>query len=196
LKHREDRPFASDLAIVRRQYFELVGSNLDTRRTNLPVNRHAREDDAFHPLSERAFNNPTFLEKVTRMSAQWLARCPCETTRAVAAYVAYLREDYARAATLMLSCITENPENLDNWVDLAFALNHQAHPLGRHILFNHTEYITRFMASGSRIATMARLEALRNEIDSEGCDYGRIWQQVVGPPPEISPPPSPVSEQS
>lgn len=166
-----------DLAIVARQWAELSGRPLMVRRTNRLEDRCERLDTTFFFAAECAFEDPTFLDRAARLSAQWLARCNCETTRAIAGYVAYLRKDFARAATCFLACIAENPQNLDNWVDLAFALNHQGNPLGRHILFNHDEYIRRFAASGERMCTLSRLASIRASICADGADYSQVWPQ-------------------
>ncbi len=173
----------TDFRIVARQFAEVAGFPLVARVTNRLTDHLERVDLTFFGLAEKAFEDPDFPERLVRASAQWLTRCPCETTRAVAAYAAYLREDYARASTLLMGCIVDNPENLDNWVDLAFAFNHQAIPLGRHILFNHDEYIRRFVARGSRICTQARLEEMAREIDAEGTGYQTRWFDFIKPAP-------------
>lgn len=171
----------TDLGIVARQYAELTGYTLKPRRANLLANRHGREDETFIGLADRAFDDPGFIERLTRMAGQWLQRCPCETTRAIAAYAAYLRGDFSRAATFLLGCIGDSPRNLDNWVDLAFALNHLGNPLGRDILFNPDEYIERFAASGDRVCTLARLDGIRDAIVADGAAYSEVWGEWFDP---------------
>ena len=172
---------ATDFAIVCRQFAELTAHRLDERASNLLEHRQERRDVVFFVLADCALQDKPFLERLTRLSAQWLQRCPCETTRAIAAYTAYLRDDYGRAATYLLACIADNPQNLDNWVDLAFALNHMADPLGRHILFNHDEYIIRFMARGDRVCTLSRLQTIMQEIEADGAGYATVWRTMVPP---------------
>jgi hypothetical protein len=166
----------ADFAIVARQWAEITGQALQERPTHRVDALRERADSTFATLAERAFDDEAFLERLSRLSAQWLARCPNETTRAIAAYAAYLRGDYPRAATLLMGCIGENAENVDNWMDLAFALNHCADPLGRHILFNLEEYIDRF-AGG--MCTRTRLEALRDEIEAAGAGYAGVYMDWI-----------------
>ncbi len=47
-----------------------------------------------------------------------------EWVLACAGYVAYLGQDYEAACRWFLKAIEANPVNLDNWMDLAFALRH------------------------------------------------------------------------
>ncbi|NDD29319.1 MAG: hypothetical protein EB084_13735 [Proteobacteria bacterium] len=171
------RPHAADLQIVAKQWQALTGLPLRARRANLLGAGVEREDVLFPMLADRAFDEPDFLEKLGRLSGQWLRLCPCATTRAIAAYAAYLSEDYGRAVTLLMACIAEEPDNLDTWLDLAFALNHAADPLGRHILFNHAAYIQRYPEGGEGPCSLSRLRALRAAIEAGADDYAQTWSR-------------------
>ena len=169
------RPSPADFAIVSRQWMDLVGQPLAERRSNRLEGRVEREDHTFFVLAERAFGDAPFLERLERLSQQWLRRCPCATTRAIAGYAAYLRGDWSRAALLLQACVGDAPDNLDTWIDLAFALNHTGDPLGRHILFNHDEYVRRYCAEPAGPCTLQRLQAIRDAIDADGAAYTQVW---------------------
>lgn len=166
---------AADFAIVARQWHDLTGEPLVERVSNRLESRIERVDGLLFTLTERAFGDAAFLERLERLSGQWLRRCPCATTRAIAAYSAYLREDFSRAVTLLLACLNDAPDNLDTWIDLAFALNHVGDPMGRHILFNHAVYIERYTAAPAPICTQAHLRALGEAIDRDGVAYADVW---------------------
>lgn len=168
-------PSNPDFAIIARQWMELVGTALTERRANRLEARVERQDSLFFVLAERAFDDAPFVERLERLSQQWLRRCPCATTRAIAAYAAYLRGDFKRAAVLLQACISDAPDDLDNWIDLAFTLNHLGDPLGRHILFNHDEYVRRYAAQGEGRCTLERLRALHADIDASGASYASVW---------------------
>lgn len=165
----------ADLAIVARQWVDLVGTPLGERRANRLEARVERHDNLFFVLAERAFIDPPFIERLERLSQQWLRRCPCATTRAIAAYAAYLRSDFSRAAVMFQACISDAPDDLDTWIDLAFTLNHLGDPLGRHILFNHDEYVRRYALQAEGRCTLHRLRALRYDIDASGAAYATVW---------------------
>lgn len=167
----------ADFAIVARQWRELVGTSLTERRPNRLESRVERQDTVFFVLAERAFDDRPFVERLERLSQQWLRRCPCATTRAIAAYAAYLRGDFSRAAALLQACISDAPDDLDTWIDLAFTLNHLGDPLGRHILFNHDEYVRRYAEQADGRCTPQRLRALRDDIDAGGASYATVWPQ-------------------
>lgn len=166
---------AADFAIVARQWRDLTGEPLAERVSNRVEDRVERGDGLLFTLTERAFGDAAFLDRLERLSGQWLRRCPCATTRAIAAYAAYLREDFGRACTLLLACLSDAPDNLDTWIDLAFALNHQGDPLGRHILFNHDVYIERYVASSAPICTLTHLRDIGAEIERDGVAYADAW---------------------
>lgn len=170
-----------DFLIVARQFAELTGRRLQLRITNSLELQQTRLDRTFHALADSVFDDQSILPRLQGLSAQWLRRCDCETTRAIAGYTAYLRDDYERAAACFLACIGQNPINLDNWVDLAFSLNHLGDPLGRQILFDHDEFMRRFKARDTRMCSLPCLRAIGREIEEDHAGYAKVWSQYTPP---------------
>jgi hypothetical protein len=165
------------LSVVQRQFEEMAGFPLQPRRANRLDMRMDRQDTLFSKISELAYEAPHRLERLARVCPQWLERADCETTRALAGCIFYCRGDYGRAARHWMAAIAAEPSNLDTWLDLAFALTHDGQAdLGRHILFNYDEYVKRFKGP---VLSLAKLRALREAIESEGCGYAQRWTEYV-----------------
>lgn len=61
---------------------------------------------------------------------------------ALAGYIYYIDEDFIRAKRCFLRAISLNPDNLDNWIDLAFALRHNGeYEISNGIFFNYSYVI-------------------------------------------------------
>ena len=55
---------------------------------------------------------------------------------------AFLARNYKKAKSCFLKAISLNPDNLDNWIDLAFALRHNGeYEISNGILFNYNYII-------------------------------------------------------
>ncbi len=61
---------------------------------------------------------------------------------ALAGYLCYIKEDFKKAKMYFLKCVNLNPQNLDNWIDLAFIFRHLGDDkLANGILFNYDHII-------------------------------------------------------
>lgn len=167
------------LAITARQFREICGLELRPRLTNALEDGCVRRDTLFNELADVAATRPEALERLARACPGWLSRCDGEAMRAVAGYVAYCREDYGRAVNHFLAAAAANPRNLDNWLDLGFALRHQGDPLGMDLIFDHSEFMARFAASGASVCTLGRLRQIRDAIRADGADYAHDWRRHV-----------------
>ena len=164
---------------MRMQFRSLMGFELPSHGSNVLEARSVRVDQVFEGVADSLFRDPSRGEALWRFSLQWLARCNCELTRALAGYVAYCREDYPRATVHLLSAVAANPDNLDNWVDLAFSLAHQGDPLGLQLLFDHEPYMRAFAARKAPVCTLAVLREIGGELEREGVTYREAWRGHV-----------------
>jgi tetratricopeptide (TPR) repeat protein len=127
-------------------------------RTNRLEDRVIRRDIIFNLLAEKVFDHPKLLDLLTKKIKEWLRFDESELTYCLAGYIYYLKEDFRKARDYFLKAIDKNPQNLDNWFDLAFSLYHLGKPeqeLAKDIIFNF-DLFTKFY---SNIKVDKRLEA-------------------------------------
>jgi|GEM_PF-973372 len=77
---------------------------------------------------------PALLKKSRH--AEWALAC--------AGYVAYLQEEYGAASRWFLRCVEANPANLDNWMDLAFALRHTGEAATSNGILFYFDYVIHY----------------------------------------------------
>ena len=174
-----DAPPQPQFRIIADQFRQITGLELAPRRTNLIEARVDRQDLLFHHLADVMFERPDAIRLLQRALPGWLSRCPCETLRALAGYVAYCLEDYPRAVPAFLAAIAMNPRNLDTWIDLAFTLNHMGDPLGLELLFDHALYVEAFSQQAAPVCTLARLRALGETFAAQSTTYRHAWRDAL-----------------
>jgi len=119
--------------------FTRLTSIIPAHGTNRLSDKCIRKDIIFHNLSEKAFDQPKLLDLLTIKIKQWLKLNKSEFTYCLAGYIYYCKDDFKKAEKYFLKAIDRNPQNLDNWFDLAFSLYHQddrKYDLAKKILFN------------------------------------------------------------
>jgi len=115
--------------------------------TNKLEDRCTRKDVIFNTLAEKIFDNPKLLSLLRSKIRKWVKKNKDEFTYCLAGYLYYFAEEFSQAEKYFLKAINRNPQNLDNWFDLAFALYHQddeKHTLGKEILFNFDRCVEHF----------------------------------------------------
>jgi len=125
---------------IQKQFQKITSFKLIERETNhLSENIH-RKDSLFEKLTRFYFDYP---EKFARLCQEILPLIekesnPDETILALVGYLYYLQEKFQKAKIYFLKCVNLNPQNLDNWIDLAFTLRHLGeNKLANGILFNY-----------------------------------------------------------
>lgn len=120
------------------EFRKITAIPLIERQTNRLADGVARKDMSFEQLTYLFFfNRPKFgvLKKSIRL---WLKKEPSETILALAGYIYYIAEDFKKAKKYFFDCVRLNPDNLDNWIDLAFSLRHSGeNRVSSAILFHH-----------------------------------------------------------
>ena len=169
----------ADLRIMGTQFLALMGFELPPHTSNPLAARRVRLDHRFEAIADALYRDPSRGDGLWRFALQWLSRCNCEETRALAGHVAYCREDYPRATLHFLSAVAANPRNLDHWVDLAFSLVHQDDPLGRELLFDHVPYMEAFASRGVPVCTLAVLREIGRALEASGEGYRASWRSHV-----------------
>ncbi|MGE5279683.1 MAG: hypothetical protein ACM3L6_02925 [Deltaproteobacteria bacterium] len=115
-------------------------------RTNLLADLVRRKDTCFDLLTRLYLEKPEgFSLFRKRLSAYLRRHRGAEYLFASAGYAAYLGSSFPAACRWFLKAVQENPENLDNWMDLAFALRHAgAEEMSNGILF-HFDYLIHYV---------------------------------------------------
>jgi len=119
--------------------------------TNRLSDRYIRRDMVFTQMGNKVFDNHNLLNILLKKINDWLKLEQGEFTYVLAGYIYYLKEDFLKAEKYFLKAAGENPQNLDNWLDLAFSLYHQGdkkNRLAKKILFNF-DYCVNFFSSGN-----------------------------------------------
>jgi len=83
-----------------------------------------RMDKYFTYLTQLFFFNQKDFRKLLKELSVLLRKPSTELGWALRGYFSYLKKDYKDAASSFLEAIVLAPENLDNWLDYAFALRH------------------------------------------------------------------------
>lgn len=148
---------------IKEEFKRITGLELSTRQTNYLSDGVLRKDQLFSQLAILYYASPKNFTLLKRKIEVWLKDLKNETTFALAGYIHYIDEDYKKALRYFLENISFNPDNLDNWMDLAFALRHNGEDkISSGILFHYKYaiYYYRYL----------RLE---------GCGYDRLKKLVL-----------------
>ncbi|MCX5696211.1 MAG: tetratricopeptide repeat protein [Candidatus Omnitrophica bacterium] len=120
--------------------FDIIcGFRIFPRKTNNVSGYAEREDSLFPQLAVLYYSCPSKFNQLKGKINDWLKAQEDETILALAGYVYYISEDFKKAKEYFLKAIALNPDNLDNWMDLAFVLRHNGeYRISRGILFNYS----------------------------------------------------------
>jgi len=123
---------------IYQEFKKITGFELLTRQTNYLSDRIERKDSLFSQLAILYFTYPKKFKKLQQKVRDWLRKESSETIFALAGYIYYITEDFNKARKYFLKAISLNPDNLDNWIDLAFSLRHLGeYKISNGILFNY-----------------------------------------------------------
>jgi len=118
--------------------------------TNRLKDHCIRKDKIFDPLAEKIVDNPKILVLLSHKIKEWLRIEKSEFTYALAGYIYYCQKDFKKAEKFFFKAVNLNPENLDNWFDLAFCLYHQdikRHRIAIKMFFNF-DHSVKFLQIG------------------------------------------------
>jgi tetratricopeptide (TPR) repeat protein len=124
---------------IQKKFQKIAGFKLRRRQTNYLSERIIRKDWLFERLARLYFEEPKKFNQIVKKILPLinLKNDSDETLLALAGYLYYIQEDFKKAKIAFLKCIKLNPQNLDNWIDLAFTLRHLGeYKLANGILFN------------------------------------------------------------
>ena len=124
------------------------------RETNYLSDRVRRKDFIFPRLAEKMFDNPKSLKLLIEKVRTWIKISDDETVYAAAGYIYYLNSDFQKAKIFFAKAIEKNPDNLDNWLDLAFALYHtgkKEEKLAKAIIFNFDFFLKIYKKTKGRL---------------------------------------------
>jgi tetratricopeptide (TPR) repeat protein len=144
---------------VREEFFR-ISKVIPFHPTNRLEEKILRKSRIFDLLTLAVFDNPHILKLLSLRLCEWLKIDRSEFIYVVAGYIYYLQEDFLEAEKYFLKAISLNPDNLDNWYDLAFSLYHQDNrkfSLAKEILFNFDRCIRIFR---NKKVTLKKLEQL------------------------------------
>lgn len=120
------------------EFKRITGFELLPRQTNYLSNRVERKDPLFPQLTIIYFSDPQKFKRCKQRIRLWLKKEHSETTFALAGYIYYIIEDFKKAKNYFLKTVSINPDNLDNWIDLAFSLRQLGeYRVSNGIIFNH-----------------------------------------------------------
>jgi len=157
----------NSLRKVKKEFYKITRI-LPIHRTNFLEEKEIRKDIIFDFLAEKVFDNPELLDFLSKKIKKWLSWNKTEFTYCLAGYIYYIKDDFTTASRYFLNAIQKNPQNLDNWFDLAFSLYHQGqnkHNLGKGILFNFDYCLEFFKDKKVNLKTLET--ALKKAV--EGC---------------------------
>ncbi|MDP1852649.1 MAG: hypothetical protein Q8L26_00350 [Candidatus Omnitrophota bacterium] len=150
------------------EFKNIAGFDLSPRQTNYISGYIERIDSLFYRLSILYFSSPEKLRMLQGKIKNWLKEEQIETIFSLAGYIYYIAEDFSQAKKYFLKSISRNPDNLDNWIDLAFALRHLGeYKLSNGILFNHDYVIYYYKYLKLNANNFSKLKSLVLEISEK-----------------------------
>jgi len=158
---------------MEQEFFEITGFLPGPRLTNALAEKELRKDRLFQSLANLVFDSPEILHLLKSRVGSWLEEEFSERTQALAGYIAYLDEDYHRAASSFMTAVTMNPANLDSWLDLAFSLYHLSDPMGYAIIFNYDVFITLYREMEIKQCCRESLEKIEAEMLERGLELSQ-----------------------
>jgi tetratricopeptide (TPR) repeat protein len=126
---------------VQHAFKRITGWDLTLRSTNNLSENIERKDLLFSNLAILCFSNPAQFRVLRKESKPWRDQTNSETVMALLGAISYIAEDYPQAKKYFLKAIALNPDNLDNWTDLAFALRHLGKTKISDCILFHFDYV-------------------------------------------------------
>lgn len=128
----------------KKEFADITGFEILSRRTNYLGDSIKRKDRFFSALARLYFLDRNKFLRVKRKIHSWIKSVPSETVFSLAGYIFYIDEDFVKAKKYFLLALHKNPNNLDNWIDLAFVLRHlTCYKMSNCILF-HYKYLMHY----------------------------------------------------
>lgn len=123
---------------ISEEFEYITGFELLPHYTNYLYDKEERNDLLFSKLANFYFSDRQSFLKLCRKIKNWLKKEHSETLFALGGYIYYISEDFKKAKKCFLKAIYLNPDNFDNWIDLAFTLRHTGeYRVSNGILFNY-----------------------------------------------------------
>ena len=150
---------------ITKEFKKLTGFALHPRHTNNLSLHTERLDSLFTQLAHLHCSKPNSIKLLADKVGYWIKKSPSETLHALAGYVFYIREDFNTAKKHFLKTIALNPDNLDNWIDLAFCLRHlRDEKTSNGILFNYRIVIHYYKYLDLKVCGFIKLKTMIAEI--------------------------------
>jgi len=150
--------------IIQKKFKKITGFYLELRRTNFLEDKRGREDNLLERLSRLYFDCPRKILQLKKDIKKWLLlEEKSETLLALAGTLAYLTEDFKSAKNFFLKAISLNPDNFDNWRDLAFALRHLGKEEESNGIFFNFDYVIYYY----------------KYLGLEGADYKKLKRMIL-----------------
>ncbi len=123
---------------ISKEFNNICSLKLSPRQTNHVSDCTESKDPLLHQLTAIYFSRPKIFKRLKVKINSWMKNEQSETIFALAGYIYYIAEDFIRAKRCFLRAISLNPDNLDNWIDLAFTLRHNGeYAVSNAILFSY-----------------------------------------------------------
>lgn len=152
---------------IYKKFNKITGLTLGLREVNKISHQIERKDSLFADLSRLFFSDKHKLKILQAKLSGWLKSDSDSVVWALAGYTYYICKQYKESRDCFLKLISIEPDNLDSWVDLAFALRHLGeYAVSNSILFNlkYVIYYYKYLKLKSGDYTAVKNLAL--EIDS------------------------------
>jgi tetratricopeptide (TPR) repeat protein len=107
-----------------KKFKDITGLDLLERRSNMLSDRKIRKDMLFSQLAGLYVQESSKIRQLCDICKDLEKSNFLETAYALKGYVYYILEDFKIAQSCFLKNVHLNPDNLDNWHDLAFSLRH------------------------------------------------------------------------
>ena len=149
---------------VKKDFFRIT-QILPLRRANYLEDRQIRRDKVFSALAEKVFDHPALADILAKKVKAWLILDESEFICSIAGYSYYFKGNFNRAARYFSKAVEKNPQNLDNWMDLAFALYHTGdYKLALEMLFYFDSFIVAYQTIGPRSCNLSILKQIAKRI--------------------------------
>lgn len=146
---------------IKNEFKKISGYDLEERYCNHYLNNEARKDRIFSCLALLYFSDKNAFRRLAKKAEVWNKINPCETTYAINGYIKYIYGDHKISKNFFLKMIKLNPDNLDSWLDLAFALRQLGEfKLCHCILFYHlfvVHYYKKFQLNKQSYSDLKKL---------------------------------------
>lgn len=149
-----------------KEFRDRAGFELSLRQTNYLASGIERKDSLFSQLAILYFSDRERFKQLQKKTRGWLSKGRIETVYALAGYIYYIAEDFKKSKACFLKAIQLNPDNLDNWMDLAFTLRHLGdYNISNGIIFNYGYVIYYYKYLKLDSSSYPKLKRLVSEIE-------------------------------